>query len=150
MNRTIFRFVIALLTLFVILAFTLSRRSMFAAQSSQPITLTRLFTGSDGFSHVEDVPLNFSPETGESDHIKASSAYVVRLPSGHFEDWHHAGRRRYVAPLSGHAEIEIANGEKVAIDPGHLYRAEDFTGKGHIFRVVGGADWVAVFVDLDQ
>jgi hypothetical protein len=28
--------------------------------------------------------------------------------------------------------------------------AEDLTGKGHTFRVLGESDWVALFVDMEK
>lgn len=34
--------------------------------------------------------------------------------------------------------------------PGQLYLAEDLTGKGHAFRVVGNQEWVALFVNFAQ
>ena len=82
--------------------------------------------------------------------MKTAKAYVVRLAPGFFEDWHNADVRRYVIPISGRAEIEVAAGEKLSPEPGRIYLAEDLTGKGHTFRVVGANDWVALFVDFAQ
>jgi uncharacterized cupin superfamily protein len=81
---------------------------------------------------------------------KAASAYVMRIAPGYFSDWHHADHRRYVLALQGRAELEIGNGEKVITEPHRLYLAEDLTGKGHTFRVIGSEKWVALFVDLEQ
>jgi hypothetical protein len=149
MKLTIFRLAVALSAVAVILLTCSKRPQISLAAPQTPVTVTRLYTGPDQLSHVEQLSLNFSPETFESDHVKASTTYVVRVPPTYFQDWHHPGHRRDVLPLSGRAEIEIANGEKVAVEPGHLYLAEDQTGKGHTFRVVGGTEWVALFVDLD-
>lgn len=143
MKPTIFPLAIA-----VLLTSTDRPQASLAAPQT-PVTITRVYTGPDQLSHVEQVALSFSPEKFESDHVKASTTYVVRLRPDYFQDWHHPGHRRYVLPISGRAELEIANGEKVAVEPGHIYLAEDQTGKGHTFRVVGGTEWVAVFVDLD-
>lgn len=148
MKLTALRFVIAVLAALIILLAYTNRRQTSLAAPQTPVTITRLYTGPDQLSHIEQVSLNFSPDN-ESDHLKASSTYVVRVPPNYFEDWHHPGHRRYVVPLSGRAQIEIANGEKVSIEPGRIYLAEDQTGKGHTFRVVGGTDWVALFVDFD-
>lgn len=46
--------------------------------------------------------------------------------------------------------MEVANGEKFSVVPGEIYIAEDLTGKGHKFRVVGNEDWAALFVDFAQ
>ncbi len=128
--------------------------STVAAQQHTPVMVSRLYTGADNLSHVEQVemkllPVARAPEgAGQSEAVKASHAYVVRLAPGFFEDWHNADARRYVVPISGRAEIEIAGGQKSMAEPGHIYLAEDLTGKGHTFRVVGTEDWVAVFVDF--
>jgi hypothetical protein len=114
---------------------------------------TRLFTGTDGLSHFEQVEVNLSPLAAlpnfeHSEPIKAASSFVVRVPPGYFHDWHKADVPRYVIPISGRAEIEVSGGGKAPIEPGHIFIAEDLTGKGHTFRVVGDQDWVGVFVDF--
>jgi hypothetical protein len=121
----------------------------------EPVIATRLFTGADGLSHVEQIEVKFSPLAGllhfeYSEPIKASSSFVVRVPPGYFHDWHNADVRRYLIPLSGHAEIEASVGDRVSIEPGRIYVAEDLTGKGHTFRVVGDQDWVGIFVNFAQ
>ena len=60
------------------------------------------------------------------------------------------GGRRYLIPISGKAEVEVANGQKFSVEPGGIDIAEDVTGKGHKFRVVGDEDWAALFVDFAQ
>jgi hypothetical protein len=60
-----------------------------------------------------------------------------------------AHARRYVITLSGRGEIELAGGQKIMLEPGHVLLAEDLTGKGHIARALT-ADWTAMFVQLDQ
>jgi uncharacterized cupin superfamily protein len=118
-----------------------------------PVMATRLYTGADGQSHIDQVPiaLQGSPnEPGEehSDASKMSDAYIVRCAPGYFEDWHHAGKKRYIVVVSGEAEVTTTGGEKASIVPGRIYIAEDLTGKGHTFRVVGHQEWVALFVNF--
>ncbi|HXN19894.1 MAG TPA: hypothetical protein VN875_16260 [Candidatus Binatus sp.] len=131
-------------------------QTVVAAQERAAVKATRLYTGADGLSHVEQVDVKFFPVTGaaptveESEHMKTTKSYVVRLAPGFFQDWHNADVRRYVIPISGRAEIEVAAGEKLSPEPGRIYLAEDLTGKGHTFRVVGANDWVALFVDFAQ
>jgi len=74
----------------------------------------------------------------------------VRLATGFFQSWHNADARRYVIPISGLAEVDVAGGEKISVQPGRIYLAEDLTGKGHTFRVVSADDWVALFVEFAQ
>jgi hypothetical protein len=127
-----------------------------AAQDRAAVKATRLYTGGDGLSHVEQVDVRFFPVAGapvtieESEHLKTTKSYVVRAAPGFFDDWHNADVRRYVVTISGRAELEIAGGEKISVEPGRICLAEDLTGKGHTFRVVGRNDWVALFVDFAQ
>jgi hypothetical protein len=127
-----------------------------ATQQHTPLEATRIYTGSDGLTHVEQVSVKFPPDAtaqkavAHSEPVKVTSSYIVRAAPGAFEDWHNADARRYVIPISGRAEIEIAGGQKIAIDPGRIFIAEDLTGKGHTFRVVGRDEWVALFVQFDQ
>jgi hypothetical protein len=131
-------------------------QSAVAAQGRAVVKATRLYTGADGLSHVEQVDVKFFPVIGapptveESEHMQTTKSYVVRLAPGFFEDWHNADVRRYVIPVSGLAELEVAGGKKFSAEPGRIYLAEDLTGKGHTFRVVGANDWVALFVDFAQ
>jgi len=131
-------------------------QSVVGAQQRAPLQATRMYTGADGQSHVEKVSVKLSAVHGnaikveQSEPVKVSSSYVVRVAPGVTEDWHNADTRRYVIPISGKAEVEVANGEKFSVEPGGIYIAEDVTGKGHKFRVVGDEDWVALFVDFAQ
>jgi hypothetical protein len=129
-------------------------QNIVVAQEHTAVTVTRLYTGADNLSHVEQVNVKFSPvagapETvGQSESVKVAKSYVVLLPAGFYEGWHNADTRRYVIPISGKAELEVGGGQKISAEPGRLYLAEDLTGKSHTFRVVGTHDWVALFVDF--
>jgi len=48
--------------------------------------------------------------------------------------------------LSGRAELEVANGQKVPIEPGNINLIEDTTGKGHITHNI--ADRIVVTIPL--
>ena len=118
---------------------------------NHPVIVTRLYTGPDGQSHIDQVPMVLQGESpGESAAQKMSDAYLVRGAPGMFESWHNADRKRYIVVISGEAEVTTTGGEKARIVPGEIYLAEDLTGKGHTFRVVGNQDWVALFVNFAQ
>lgn len=140
----------------LLLFYSYSGQRIVVAQNHSPVTITRLYTGDDGLSHVEQVEVKFSPvagappAVGQSDPVKTASSYVVRLAPGFFESWHNADKRRYVLTLSGRAEIEVAGGQKFIAERGKIVLAEDLTGKGHTFRVLGTEDWVAVFVEFAE
>jgi hypothetical protein len=155
MKRIALRVIAAAIPVALIAGWHLHRGQLVHAQEPhKAVTVTRLYTGADGQTHAEQVDLKFSPVSGapvtveESDRVKAANSYAVRVPPGFFESWHNADVRRYVVPISGKAEIEVAGGEKVIIEPGRIGLAEDLTGKGHTFRVIGNEDWVALFVDF--
>ncbi|HTV81258.1 MAG TPA: hypothetical protein VME18_01315 [Acidobacteriaceae bacterium] len=82
--------------------------------------------------------------------VKTTDAYLMRGAPGMFETWHNANRKRYIVVISGEAEVTTTDGERARLVPGHLYLAEDLTGKGHTFRVLGTREWVALFVDFAQ
>ena len=110
------------------------------------VSITRLYTGPDGQTHAEEMDAKFVPG-GANDVYKLmaiSGAELHRAPAGRVSDWHTAPRRQYVITLSGHGEIELAGGKKIALEPGHIELAEDLTGKGHITRVVGAEDRVTI------
>jgi hypothetical protein len=112
----------------------------------------RLFTGPDGLSHFEQTDIKLVPRgaagADQSEPVKASQSYIVRLQPGYFSSWHNADVRRYAIPVSGRAEIEVSGGGKAQIESGQIWIAEDLTGKGHTFRVLGDQPWVGVFVDF--
>jgi|SRR5271156_5891049 hypothetical protein len=130
--------------------------SVVMAQQHTPLAATRIYTGADRLTHVEQVNVKFSPVAGapatveQTEPVNVASSYIVRLAPGFFEDWHNADKRRYVITISGRAEVEVAGGQKISVEPGRICIAEDLTGKGHTFRVVGADDWVALFVDFAQ
>jgi Cupin domain len=115
------------------------------------LMVTRLYTGPDGQSHIDQVPIGLhGAPVEESAPLKMSDAYVVRSAPGMFEPWHNADRKRYIVVISGEAEVTTTSGEKARIGPGQVYLAEDLTGKGHTFRVIGNQEWVALFVNFAQ
>lgn len=126
------------------------------AQQSREPRVTHLYTGRDGMSHFERMDVKFSPvaqQSGaraESEPVSVQKSYFVRLSPRFFLDWHNAEARRYVITISGRAELVVTGGDKFVAQPGDLLLAEDLTGKGHTFRVLGDTDWVAMFVDMGK
>jgi uncharacterized cupin superfamily protein len=123
--------------------------------SKYPVMATRLYTGADGQSHIDQVPISMQGNSNEpaeehSDALKMNDAYMVRCAPGMFETWHNADKKRYIVVISGEAEVVTTDGEKARVVPGRIYVAEDLTGKGHTFRVVGKQEWVALFVNFAQ
>ena len=125
-------------------------RDVVVAQTRKPVVVTRLFTGQDGQTHVEEmeVKLTGTPLNEVSEMFKVTGAEIHRAPAGRVNDWHTAPRRQFVITLSGRGEIEVAGGKKISLEPGHMELAEDLTGKGHITRVVGSEERVTIQLPL--
>jgi hypothetical protein len=125
-----------------------------AGQRHTPVSVIRLYTGSDGETHAEqitDTILTSDPARGGlevSEPIKVTSLQFVRTSPGWVRDWHAGERHQYIITLSGKGEIEVSGGRKFALDPGTVILEEDSTGKGHISRTTGTEDRIALNVQL--
>lgn len=122
-----------------------------SAQSPTPVKVTRIFTGPDGTTKVEEFDVAMQPRDAGSDlsaPLELTSMRVRRTTPTYFLDWHPAPRRQLVVTLKGESEIELADGRKIRLGPGHILLAEDTTGQGHISRAVGSGDRVALDIGL--
>jgi len=119
-------------------------------QAHKQVVITRLYTGADGLTHAEDIEAKFVTG-GRNDVFKmmaTSGAELHRAAPGTVIDWHNAPRRQYIITLSGHGELEVSGGKKIAVGPGHIELVEDMTGKGHITRVIGTEERVTLQLPL--
>ena len=110
------------------------------------MAIIRLYSGSDGESHIEDLNIaspNLSTLHGAKGVVFRSS------PPGYFSDWHTAPRRQYIITLSGEAEIGLGDGTIRRLGPGDVNLAEDLTGHGHTTRVVGQVPRVTATIHLE-
>ena len=124
-------------------------RDVASAQArNKPITMTRLYTGADGMTHSEEIPMMLTANGTST--IKATSAEFSRRPPGPASDWHVGPRRQFVITLAGRAELEVAGGKKVEVGPGHINLIEDTTGKGHITHNLGPDDRIVVTIPLED
>ena len=110
--------------------------------------LFRLFTGSDGKSHIEPIPLAKTPEWGKG--LATTQISFRESPAGHFQDWHPAPRRQFVIILSGQLEIgsDAARGDEPEVswliveDGGHAGIECSVGGSGGHTSVSSGiAPW---------
>jgi len=124
------------------------------AQRHTSVSVTRLYTGSDGETHAEEITdLRLTPDAARggleaSDVIKVTGLQFARTSPGWFRDWHVAERHQYIVTLRGRGEIELVGGRKIPLEPGSVILAEDSTGKGHISRTIGSEDRVALNIQL--
>ena len=98
--------------------------------------IVRIYTGDDGQTHFEDLPL---PVEESHDVALQAGANLVfrRFPADHWSDWHTAPRRQYIFILVGQMEIGIGDGTTRRFGPGDVVLADDLTGQGHTTRSLG-------------
>jgi hypothetical protein len=111
------------------------------------MSISRIYTGADGQSHIEELDLKAKPDL-TSPHAAKSIVFRTN-PPGYFSDWHVGPRRQYVITLSGEVEIGLGDGTKHRFGPGHVNLIEDLTGKGHTTRVVGRVPRVSATIPLE-
>jgi hypothetical protein len=112
----------------------------------------RIYTGPDGLSHFEDLPLPFGTPSGRGQTPAQASPGVFfnRSPSGQDSGWHTAPRRQYVIGIAGVTQITLRDGTYKRFGPGDVLLAEDVTGGGHHTKVVGDEDRVSLMVPIDD
>lgn len=121
------------------------------APGRTPIKVTRLYTGADGKTKVEEfeIPLKAQGRGTElSTVVPVTGVQFRRTNQDYNLDWHPAPARQFVVTLSGESEVELEGGRKIRLGPGHILLAEDTTGQGHISRAVGGQDRLSLFIPL--
>ena len=100
-------------------------------------TIVRVYTGDDGQSHLEEVPLSLQPFVdtegayGEGTPLQQATGITFRVaPPGYVLQWHCAPRRQYTITLSGEAEIEVGDGTVKHSRPGGCAARGRFDGPG--------------------
>ena len=122
-----------------------------SAQGRTPVKVTRLYTGTDGKTKVEEYEVPLKPQgrgTELSQTVAVKSLQFRKTNQDYLLDWHTAPNRQYVITLSGESEIELEGGRKIRLGPGNILLAEDTTGQGHISRAVGSQGRVSLFIPL--
>ena len=120
-------------------------RDVLGAQGvSRPTVMKRIYTGTDGLSHVEDILL-------DADTVleKVTSVEVRVSPPGRFSDWHPGPQRQYIINLAGTGQLEVAEG-KVDLPPGSMEFIDDLTGKGHTTRITSKEERVSIWLKFED
>src|SRR6516225_537424 len=133
-----------LISLFVLTWVAKIDREVVRAQGRKPTVIKRIYTGTDGLSHVEDIELN-----AKSVMEKVTGAEVRTTPPGRFSDWHPGPQRQYIINLSGTGQLEVAEG-KVDLPAGSIEYIDDLTGKGHTTRVMGDEERVSIWLKFED
>jgi hypothetical protein len=128
--------IVGLLGLFVLISRAQTHRNVAVTETHKPVFITRIYTGPDGQTHVEETKAAFTAG-GVLKLMEVTGAELHWLSPDPAADWHRGPCRQYVITLSGTGEVEIAGGQKIPVGPGHISLIEDTTGKGHITRNFG-------------
>ncbi|WP_324290752.1 hypothetical protein [Ancylobacter sp. SL191] len=108
-----------------------------------------MWTGPDGNSLFEEGSIAMT-EGERGDFIgKASAARNISFretASGGSFEWHQDPVPRYVLTLSGTLEFETKSGATFTIRPGDVLLAQDNTGTGHKWRLIGTDPWRRAYV----
>ena len=113
------------------------------------IRCVRMWTGEDGDSLFEEGTLNLT-EGERGDFVgKPTSAVNISFretSSGGSFEWHQDPVPRYVLTLSGTLEFETKSGATFVIHPGDVLLAQDNSGSGHKWRLIGNDPWCRAYV----
>ena len=115
--------------------------------------ITRVYTGSDGKSHFEDVEIELLDQgpMGSISSLWSAKGVMFRKVSGDYDlDFHNAPRRQFVVNLTGAVEIEVGDGTKRRLGAGSILLAEDTEGQGHISRNINGEPRECLFIPLSD
>lgn len=130
-------------------------RNAMAQAQRKPITVNRIYAGSDGLAHWErnEMPLGASATAAgmeQSQQFKDATVFFVRRPPSVVQDWHANSAPQYAVTISGSGEIEVAGGQKVVIETGSVLLVEDMGSKGHKTRTLGNEDWTLMVTTLPR
>ena len=89
----------------------------------------RIFAGSDGESHIEELKLADHPELSAMTNV--SEVKVQEFEGTRDMPLHPLPERRLIIHLSGEVEITTSDGAKQIFRAGDIRLMDDVTGKGH-------------------
>ena len=120
------------------------------------VIYSHLYADAEGESHFKDVDLEFqmtefappARSLNVSAFRPATQCGFLTAPPGWYGDWHPTPRRQFQFVLAGQVEIRVSDGEVRTFGQGDSLLSEDTTGKGHVSRVVGLAEFLVAVVQL--
>ena len=123
-----------------------------------PLKYVRLFVDAAGLSHFEECTLplatrSFAPPTTPleaSEFLPATGFAVVRFAADWSGPWHPSPYRQWFFMLSGSLTITACDAAERTLCGGDAILLEDMGTKGHLTRVNGGQQVVAVGIRSDE
>ena len=113
------------------------------------IRCIRMWTAGDGDSHFEEGVIELrGGDRGDtlSQVVGAVSISFQETRSGGSFEWHKDPVPRFVITLSGVLQFETRGGDTFVIRPGDILLAEDNTGTGHRWKLIGDDPWRRAYV----
>lgn len=155
-SRYFIRAVVAVCALGVLTAAPRADEGNVVNSATRSLPFVHLYTDAKGNTHFRDEQLTFKATmSGGTEQALASyelphaqGATLLSLKRGATEDWHRAPRRMYLIPVQGTSEVTVGDGEVRRFGPGTILLMDDTTGKGHITKVVGDTDHVALTIPV--
>lgn len=93
------------------------------------MAIYRVFTSSDGESHIEELRLEAYPALAAMTNVQ--EARVQQFDGTRKMDFHPLPERRLIIHLSGEVEIGTSDGSRQMFRAGDIRLMEDVTGRGH-------------------
>ncbi len=100
----------------------------------------KLFTGPDGHSYFK------VGNVSEAVITQTDSIRFQESAPGSVYDWHPAPTDQFVINLKGTLEFTTFKGETFILEPGQVLIAQDTTGTGHKWRLLGSDPWQRAYV----
>lgn len=113
------------------------------------IRCVRIWTGEDGNSLFEEGWIDLAEGVrGDSvgNAVPAVELSFEETRSGGSYAWHKDPVPRFVITLSGTLEFETKSGATFTIRPGDILLAQDNTGTGHRWKLIGNDPWRRAYV----
>ena len=117
------------------------------------IRCVRIWTGGDGNSLFEEGFIDLAggmrgDSIGKPVRVVELSFQETR--SGGSYEWHQDPVPRFVITLSGTLEFEVKSGATFTIRPGDILLAQDDSGTGHKWRLIGDDPWRRAYVVYEE
>jgi uncharacterized cupin superfamily protein len=117
------------------------------------IRCVRIWTGEDGNSLFEEGFIDLT-EGMRGDAVgkavpTVELSFQETLSGGSYE-WHQDPVPRFVITLSGTLEFAVKSGATFTIRPGDILLAQDNSGSGHKWRLIGDEPWRRAYVVYEE